>query len=129
MTELYIGTTAGGTVAFSALATPVKEPAEFYYYPYAEINDTPGGTAVTRGAAYCEMIWDQIPRPQRDQLRTFCPGPSATVYVYIPKNDSNKTFGLFSGEMIWPLREKYSRGAASDILQDFTIKINKLVSA
>ena len=96
MTELYIGTTAGGTIAFSALTTPVKEPAMLTFYPYAQTNETAGGTVSTRGNSYCEMEWNSITRPERDQLRTFCPGASSTVYVYLPTNDTAKTFDLFS---------------------------------
>lgn len=127
MTELYIGGSASGTIAFSALSTPVREPSAYSYFPYAESIETVGGSAIGRGNPYIRMEWKNITRPERDMLRTFCTTPAAIVYIYAPENDSNKTFHLYQATMIWPDRENYRHGNASDIITDFIIKFKSLV--
>jgi len=129
MSSIKIGATLGGLTLFSALATPVKDPATMIYYPYSTISRMASNTAVGRGAPYATMYWKNITRAQRDMLRTFCAGASAAVFISIPANDSNNTYVNYSGTMLWPLTEKYYTGAAGDLIQDLTITFVNLVAA
>lgn len=128
MTEMKLGTYAGGTAgmtAFSAMGTALKEPASTLYMPYQTNERMASAVTVGRGYKSVTMYWNSLTRPQRDMLRTFCTTASASVYCYIPTNDSNQTFATFQGTMVWPLNERWRQ----NILQDFTIEIIKLVSA
>jgi hypothetical protein len=121
---LKIGTSVGALAAFDALATPVKDPATVSMYPYAETKRLGDGTYTGRGKPYCVLYWKNIIRAQRDQLRTFCTGASASVYFTLPTNDSNLTVANYLGIMVWPVTEKYYL----NIITDFTININYLIA-
>jgi hypothetical protein len=82
-----------------------------------------------------EWIWnansnDYIPTAQRDQLRVFCPGASAVVYIqtYTNDKDTNSPFGsnvihTFQAVMIWPQEEKRE----ANVRRDFVIKFRAMV--
>lgn len=124
----YAGGTAGLT-ALSAMGTAVKEPADVLYYPYATTIRTGDGSARGVGLPYATLSWKNIPRAQRDMLRTYCTGASADVYAMLPTNDSNKTYATYSGVMIWPKKEPYGYGVQDEIISDFTVTIAQLVPA
>ncbi len=127
MTEMKLGTYAGGTAgmtAFSAMSTPLKEPASTMYMPYQTNERMASAVTVGRGYKSVSMYWQALTRAQRDQLRTFCTGASASVYCYIPTNDTNQTFATFQGTMVWALNERWRQ----NILQDLTIEIINLVT-
>jgi hypothetical protein len=127
MTDFKLGTYAGGTAgmtAFSAMGTPLKEPGQTVYQPYQTSERMASGNSVGRGFPSVTMYFTALTRAQRDMLRTFCPGASGTVYVYIPGNDSNQTFITRRGIMHWPVGEKWK----VSIVQDMTIQITHLVA-
>jgi hypothetical protein len=128
MSSIKIGTTHGGITLFSALGTPVKDPAKMNFYPYSSIIRMASNKAIGRGAPYATMYWKYITRAQRDQLRTFCTGASNMIHLSLPANDNSNAYVDYVGTMIWPIAENYFTGAAGDLIQDLTITFVNLVT-
>lgn len=98
MAEFEIGSTLVGMTNIEALATPLELPKS-EYYPYARtVNLGDGGR---RGVGYPMAAWTfpLLTVEQRDQLKSFCPDASATVYIRTKLNDD--TYADFSAVMIW----------------------------
>ena len=100
MAEFKIGTTLVGMTALESLTTPVDLP-QWEYYPYARLVTL--GSGGTRGIGLPKVVWtfpildvDQI-----SQLRTFCSGASAQVYIRTKIQDG--TYADFLADMIWPV--------------------------
>lgn len=121
---IKIGSTYAGILTLDGLATPVRDPSSVTFYPYTVQKRTGAGSSVGLGNPYCMLTWKTIARAQRDQLRTFCTGVSAVIYCVLPTNDSNLTVGTYTGNMTWPLVEKYYY----TLLTDFSITIYNLVT-
>ena len=122
---IKIGTSVGTLTTLDALSTPVHDPAAVTFYPYSEVLRTVDGASTSRGKPYCTLYWKVITRTQRDMLRTYCTGTFALVYFTLPTNDSNLTVANYTGDMTWPLTEKYYN---RDLITDFTIPIYNLVA-
>ncbi len=62
------------------------------------------GSGLVRGAGWqaATWRWGFLTQAQRDQLRTFCTGSSAAVYIRSRKNDASNAYTYYSGTMIWP---------------------------
>ena len=99
MSEFMIGTTYGGMTALDELTTPVTDPKS-NFMPYARVSSLANGG--TRGLGFPIAIWDfsLITLAERNQLKEFCSGASATVYIHTKINDDS--FADFSVKMIWP---------------------------
>ena len=123
-TALSIGSSSGAITALSSLSTPVRDPSTLVFYDQNKIERTGDGTDIAIGAAYVVMVWPFIYRLQRDMLRTFCTGPSATTYWWLPKNDSNLTWASYKAIMHWPNSETYR----SNYLTSFSITLSNLVA-
>ena len=121
MTEMKIGSASGSTTAFSALSPSVKEPAQTLFYPFSEQITTASGITVGKGFPLVVMIFKTMTRAQRDALKAFA---AATVYIYIPTNESNQTFGYYSGKMQWPKTEKW----VLNVIEDLEVHIIHLVA-
>lgn len=121
--EVSIGTTYPPT-AFSAMTTAVHLPTSLTYLNQWETVRTGDGGSVARGNPNVTMRWRNIRRAQRDQLRSYCTGPSASVYIYVPKADSNAAYGYFTAIMNWPNTERYYL----DIITDFELLFTNLVA-
>ena len=100
-TAFGIGSTQAGITALSALATPVMDPKSTFS-PYSQ--DIRLGDGTVRGSGWATAIWSWafLPRAARDQLRTFCPGKSAVVYIWTRTMDSSDVFGAYQAVMVWP---------------------------
>lgn len=137
MTHIYefkIGSTFAGLAYLEELTTPVLPP-NYKFAPFSQSLDLGDGTVRGGGWATAEWIWngnsnDYIPTDQRDQLRTFCPGASAEVYIqtYTNERDTVTPFGsnvvkIFNGVMIWPQEERRD----ADTRRDFSIKFRRLI--
>lgn len=117
-----IGTTLVGLTALSALTTPVHDPRSSFqdYQEALELGDSSvrGG-----GRPSATWKWGWVTRDMREQLRTFCPGASARVFISTDKNDDDDAFADFEAVMIWPLKEDPQHGTRLD----FTIEFRDLV--
>ena|SRR5271157_2004117 len=109
MANLYgfqIGTTLEGMTNLENLATPVVPPKS-HFTQYADQVPLGDNTVRGVGAPTAHWHWDFLTQAQRDQLRIFCAGASAVVYITTVINDSDATenptrYGSFQAVMIWP---------------------------
>jgi len=102
MADFEIGTTEGGMVNITSLATPLELPRS-EYFPYARtVNLGSGGK---RGVGFPMATWTfaLLTVEQRDQLKTFCPDASGEVYINTKLNDD--TYATFQATMIWTENE------------------------
>ena len=98
MAEFEIGTTEGGMTNIQSLTVPLELPKS-EYLPYARtVNKGNGGK---RGVGSPIATWNfaLLTLEQRDQLKTFCPDASATVYIKTKLNDD--TYAVFQATMLW----------------------------
>jgi hypothetical protein len=108
--EFEIGTTLVGLVNLEELTVPVIPPRS-RWQKYAEVVDL--GDASTRGFSLPSgsWVWDFIVPAQRDQLRTFCPGSSSTVFIRTKKRDDVvEEYAEYQVKMLWPAEEEYELG-------------------
>jgi hypothetical protein len=98
MAEFEIGETLETMTNLEELTTPVVPPKSAYL-PYARtVNLGNGGK---RGVGSPMAVWDfaVLSLAERNQLKTFCTGASADVYIRTKLNDD--TYADFSAKMIW----------------------------
>jgi hypothetical protein len=99
MAEFEIGTTQVGMTNIESLATPVPLP-QFDYLPFARVVNL--GSGGTRGVGSPVATWTfgLLSIQEYNQLRTFCAGASAVVYIRTRVDDD--TYDDFQAKMIWP---------------------------
>lgn len=117
--ENKIGTTFAGMTNIESLTTPIPNPKPFYRQ-YAEIVGTLAGTDYGRGYAQVDWVWNVLTREQRDQLRTFCPGASAAVYIRTRTNDNSDAYKNYQAIMHFPNEEERDSRARMDFKITFT---------
>lgn len=81
------------------LATPVNAPRG-RYTGWSRTYDRADGLVNADGFPTAVWQFDVLTQAMVDQLRTFCSGKSAVVYITTRLEDG--TFDTFSGVMIWP---------------------------
>lgn len=104
MANLYsyqIGATYGGLTNLEALTTPVDAPKSSFI---PNSQNFPLGNGLTRGAGWAVAFWrwGLLSQAQRNQLRTFCTGASAAVFINTRKNDTSDAYQVYTANMIWP---------------------------
>jgi len=99
MAEFMIGTTEVGMTNLESLATPVPLP-QFDFMPFARVVNL--GSGGTRGVGSKVVTWtfQLLSIEEYTQLRTFCPGASAVVYIRTKVDDD--TYADFQAKMICP---------------------------
>lgn len=120
--EYKIGTTFGGMTNLEGLNTPVPPPFATFR-PYQSVINLGDGT--TRGLGFPSVTWAWafLSNAQRDVLRAFCTGSSASVYIHTKKNDSNDAYDDYLGVMLWPEEEQ----SENHHKMDFTLTFVSLV--
>lgn len=99
MPDFEIGATYEELANLSELDTPVEHPKSDFQ-PYARtVNKGNGGK---RGIGSPVAVWNfpVLSLEERNQLKEFCPGASALVYIRTKLNDD--TYADFTANMIWP---------------------------
>jgi hypothetical protein len=124
--EFKIATQAagvGGLTLLSALATPVPTPLATHQ-PYQELE--PLGNLTQRGTGFQSAEWTfpLLTLAQRAQLKTFCSGASAKVYIRTINQAG--TYGNYLATLVWPLPEPRIRGGQ---LRDFVLRFEALEAA
>lgn len=91
------------------LPTPVNPPRG-RFSEHSVLLDRSNGRV--SGHGFPSAIWhfDILTQDMIDQLRLFCPGASATVYLTTRKNDG--TFDTYRAIMIWPTQTQLDARAA-----------------
>jgi hypothetical protein len=113
MTDIYdyqIGSTSGSmlkleNLSLSGSPSPVDYPRSTMK-PYADTLPLVSGQVRGLGYPTTTWMWGVITRAQRDTLRQFCPGQSATVYIRTKTMDSGDAYGNYSAVMVWPTQEE-----------------------
>ena len=96
--SFMIGTTSS-TTSLDALTTPLPDPRSSYL-PYARVNNKGNGGTRGIGSPVAQWQFQILSVEQYNQLKTFCAGASADVYINTKLDDD--TFETFQGTMIWP---------------------------
>lgn len=116
-TDFQIGTTLGGIANLSALSTPVTNPkAEFT--EYADTVRLGSGKLFGKGFPQATWYYGFLPEDEYDQLRTFCPGASADVFIATLTNSNSYT--VYSAIMSMPLTYQIRAGRYVDVEIKFT---------
>jgi hypothetical protein len=100
-----IGTTQATLTNLANLTTPVPEPKSTYR-PYADVKPLASGGVRGVGFPVATWYWDILTRAQRDQLRIFCSGQSAAVWIRTKTMDSSDTYRLYQAVMVWATQEE-----------------------
>jgi len=118
-----IGTTYGGLTNLESLTTPVAPPKSSFI-PYSQSLAL--GSGSVRGGGWATAIWSWgfLTQAQRNQLRTFCTGKSASVYINTRKNDTSDAYQVYTAVMVWPDEEIKDHGFRTD----FQIVFQKCVT-
>ena len=122
-TNYKIGTTSGsmidlGVEVGASVRAPKSDPVKYsQYIPLAD------GSVRGLGWQYTEWKFAVLTAAERDILRAFCSGASASVYIVTRTQENSDEFKLYQASMIWPQEER------RDFLRrpDFTLKFNKMV--
>jgi hypothetical protein len=99
MPEFEIGTTEGGMTDVELLTTPVPAPKSSYQ-PYARVYNTGNGGTRGVGSPIATWTFPLLSVDQYNQLKSFCPGSSANVYIRTKLDDDS--YADFQAKMIWP---------------------------
>jgi hypothetical protein len=125
-----IGTTQGGIVDLSTLGVsyPLVQPD-----PYFDVVTLGDGSKRGIGAAHIAWKWgflgdkmqqSTINNP-RENLRDYCPGASANVFITTPTNENDAAV-TYSAIMIWPFPETRSPADAHRRM-DFVVEFRNCV--
>jgi hypothetical protein len=100
--EYKLGTTYGGMTNLEEMAKPVSAP--HHTIPQYS-KPTNLGSSQVRGLGWKTIVWhwDFIAQDQYDQLKSFCTGLSASVFINTRKSDG--TYQTYSAIMLWPTKE------------------------
>lgn len=96
--EFEIGTTEVGMTNIESLTTPLDAPKS-EYFPYARTVNLGNGGKRGVGSPLATWTFGVMTLEQRDQLKTFCPDASGTVFIRTKLNDD--TYADFEATMIW----------------------------
>lgn len=113
-----IGTTYVGMENLGDLTPPVPEPKSNFQDDSQRITL---GNGDVRGAGWttAEWRWTFITRAQRDELKTFCAGASADIFIRTRNNDTIDAYQYYTAVMIWPQNEEKSYSKRMDFVIRF----------
>jgi hypothetical protein len=119
-----IGTTSS-TTNLESLTVPVNPPRSEFIEWTREYDKADGQMG---GDGYPMAVWhfDVLTQAMVTQLRTFCSGKSAAVYIKTRKNDG--TFVKYAAVMVWPSDQMRKRVFRARYL-DLSITFRRLVAA
>jgi hypothetical protein len=131
LTSYKIGTTVLGLQYLESLTQPVRPP-RFTYQPYSKQLTLGDGSVRGGGYPWATWHWDLLGAKERDQLRTFCSGASAWIYIQTRVNTNTTTptpaidiYKVFYALMIWPNPE--GERDMGGYHKDFEIKFQAMV--
>lgn len=122
MASFEMGATLETMTNIELLATPIQPPLA----PppqYAARATASSGRVYDRGFLSGRWIFSILKAAQRTQLRTFCPGASANVYIKTLASDD--TYKVYSAVMVWP--EGESRQPAVRDRTEFVISFTHMI--
>jgi hypothetical protein len=114
LSDFQIGITSSMT-NIESLATPLPVPRA-PFRPYARVTTTASGLTVGKGFASCQWVFSMLTAAQRTQLRTFCAGASAAVYIRTMTNEADG-YASYQAIMHWPEDERRDPSKRHDRLE------------
>jgi hypothetical protein len=117
--DFMIGSTLAGMTALSSLTVPVSNPKSTYS-PWSKPVQLGNGTILGLGWKTITWNWKIIKPAEVEQLRSFCSGASAEVFIVTRQNVAD-AFKAYKAVLVWPAEER-------DFLRrlDFTISFQRL---
>jgi hypothetical protein len=120
--DFKIGTTQANMTNVEALATPLPVPRSVFR-DFADVVTAASGRSYGRGLPTCKWIFSVLTSAQRQQLKTFCSGKSAVVYIRTLANDD--VYYNYRAIMHWPVEEERDPSKRRDRLE-FEIEFTHL---
>jgi len=100
------------TTNIEELTIPLNPPRS-RYYEASVFNDRADGHISAHGFPYVVWVFDILTEAMVSQLRIFCPGQSAAVYLVsrVPPDatHTSERYVKFQGIMVWPTREQMEK--------------------
>ena len=93
--------TGANLVNLESLGTPLDAPKSTFV-DFSQVIQLGDGTIRGAGWPTSEWHWDFMSQAQRNQLRTFCTGASAAVYIRSRENDDSDAYQYYTATMVWP---------------------------
>lgn len=104
-TKFMIGTTPYLIQFLESLTTPVVPPKSTFS-PYSGLAELGSGNFKGIGYPVATWQWQVLQQDQRDELRTFCPDVSSTVYIRTYTKENSDETNLYEAIMTWPVLEE-----------------------
>ncbi len=123
MADFRIGTTQANMTNIENLSVPLPVPRAVFR-DYAETVMAASGRAYGRGYPSCQWIFSLLTSEQRQQLKSFCSGASAQVYIRTLNN--NDVYADYQAIMHWPDEEERDASKRRDRLE-LTVTFTHLV--
>jgi len=120
MAEFQIGTSLEGMELLTALTVPITVTPIASFEPYADYATLASGRRMGLGAPVATWTFPVLEIDERDQLREFCTGASATVYIRTAGNDNDDAYANYQAVMHWPDAEERPAGLRHDFVVRFT---------
>jgi hypothetical protein len=102
--EYMIGTSLVGMTALRSLTRLVPAPKSTFH-PWSKPVQLGDGTIRGLGWKATTWYWKIIRPEEIEQLRTFCPGASAEVYIATRQNVGD-TFKPYKAVLVWPEEDR-----------------------
>ena len=114
-----IGTNTTSLTDLEALSTTTLPYPKSLYRPYSVQTPLISGGVRGAGAPVVQWHWGFLTLAQRDKLRTYCTGASASVYIETKTVDTTDAYASYSAQMIWPEEEDRDVGRRMDFIVVF----------
>ncbi len=131
-TGFEIGTTSS-TTDLASLTTPLTAPRA-PFKSSARVRQAVDGTSIGQGLPVCVWTFSRLTPAQREQLRSFCSGASAVVYIKTRTNEADvphsvaaDSFQKFKAVMHWPVEDETRDPGGTHDRLDFKITFTHMV--
>lgn len=123
--DYRIGTTLIGMTLLNALPTPLPTP-QANYRAGGERVKLASGLVRDHGFPTAEWRFPILSLAQRDQLRGFCAGTSADIYIRTSTDASGLAHKTYRAVMVWPDEEDIQAELAIELTLRFEAMIEQV---
>jgi hypothetical protein len=123
ISSFEIGATYAAMANLESLTVPLPVPRA-PFKPYARIRRAVSGKSIGQGLPVCQWIFSRLTPLQREQLRYFCTGASAAVYIRTMTNEADTgqsvtadAYHDYLAVMHWPEDERRDPAKTHDRLE------------